>query len=610
MSPAAPQKGLFAHPAPNPGTVFVNDRVCVATEQGQRVLFVHGIVFSHYSIQDRSAEAYAMVTLFETGYADQNDIARCFGYSARTLRRYQERLKAGGLSALARPEGRPAGSPSGRKKNHERNQTILRLKAKGLSNRWIAGRLGLSEKTVRKSLRRLGWKSDPEPDLPFLPKADSQAKQAPVSASTSIETPPSVAEQPPYKMPLWQTGSMAKIFDTNPLDRSMDRLLAAIGLLDDALPVFAPAQNLPRAGVLLAIPALVASGLLSAAEKIYGSLHPSFYGLRTTLVAYVLLALLRIPRPEALKEYSPGELGRIVGLDRMPEVKILRRKLSQLAARKGSHALGQEIAQQRIREHGHVFGFLYVDGHVRAYHGKHTIPKAYVTRVRLAAPATTDYWVNDKRGDPLFVVTAEANAALTRMLPTVLGEVRKLLGPKRRATVVFDRGGWSPKLFRELLALDFDLLTYRKGRTRRIAEARFTQHKAKLDGRRVRYLLHEQPVRFLRGTLRLRQITRLTEGGHQKPIVTSRWDLRAIVLAYRMFERWRQENFFKYVREEYLIDALADYEIEPDDPNRSVPNPARKTIEKELRRMRAQLGKLRASYAYAAITLDARPRRL
>jgi hypothetical protein len=174
--------------------------------------------------------------------------------------------------------------------------------------------------------------------------------------------------------------------------------------------------------------------------------------------------------------------------------------------------------------------------------------------------------------------------------------------------VVFDRGGWSPKLFRELLALGFDLLTYRKGRTRRIAEARFTPHQAKLDGRRVHYLLHEQPVRFLKGKLRLRQITRLTQGGHQTPIVTSRWDLRAIVLAYRMFERWRQENFFKYVREEYLIDALADYEIEPDDPNRSVPNPARKAIEKELRRRRAQLGKLRANYA--AITLAARPRRL
>jgi hypothetical protein len=99
------------------------------------VVFVHGVIFSHYAIEDRTAEAYAMVLLFESGYADQNDIARCFGYSARSLRRYQERLKIGGLSALARPEGRPSGSSAGHKRNHERDRTILRLKAKGMSNR-------------------------------------------------------------------------------------------------------------------------------------------------------------------------------------------------------------------------------------------------------------------------------------------------------------------------------------------------------------------------------------------------------------------------------------------------------------------------------------------
>jgi len=142
------------------------------------VVFVHGVVFSHYAIEDRTAEAYAMVLLFESGYADQNDIARCFGYSARSLRRYQERLKVGGLSALARPEGRPSGSPSKHKRNHERDRTILRLKAKGMSNRWIAGRLGLSEKAVRKILRRLGWKPCPEARLPFPPKAGSQSQQA------------------------------------------------------------------------------------------------------------------------------------------------------------------------------------------------------------------------------------------------------------------------------------------------------------------------------------------------------------------------------------------------------------------------------------------------
>jgi hypothetical protein len=179
--------------------------------------------------------------------------------------------------------------------------------------------------------------------------------------------------------------------------------------------------------------------------------------------------------------------------------------------------------------------------------------------MHLAAPASTDYWVNDQRGDPLFVVTADANAAMTKMLVAILTDVRQLLGPRRHSTIVFDRGGWSPKLFRNLLDMGFDILTYRKGRSRRIAATRFSPHQAKLDGRAVRYLLQDQPVRFLKGKLRLRQVTRLTDDGHQTPIVTSRWDLRAIVIAYRMFERWRQENFFKYLRQEYLIDALVDY---------------------------------------------------
>jgi prepilin-type processing-associated H-X9-DG protein len=150
----------------------------------------------------------------------------------------------------------------------------------------------------------------------------------------------------------------------------------------------------------LAIPALVSSGLLTIARKIYGTIGPAFYGLRTTLVTYVLLALLRIPRPETLKEYAPDDLGHIMGLDRMPEIKTLRRKLAGLARMKKSRELGLELAKRRVKERGRLFGFLYVDGHVRTYHGKHSIPKAFDTRKRLAVPATTDYWVNDTKGDP------------------------------------------------------------------------------------------------------------------------------------------------------------------------------------------------------------------
>jgi len=569
------------------------------------VISVHGVVFAHYSVEDRAAEAYAMVTLWESEYATQTQIARAFGYSARSLRRYQERFAVDGIQALVRKPGRPAGRRSGGANQRGRDQTILHLKTKGASNRAIAGKLGLSEKAIRKRLRRLGWHprtAAVASGLLFEQDTSGDASPTAEVSGNTIDLSKAAAAAAEQRGGAYAGAEPVSVSrDPNPLDRSMDRLLAAMGLLEDAAPVFAPAENLPRAGVLLAIPALVASEVLPVARQIYGSLGPAFYGLRTTLVAYILLALLRIPRPEVLKEYAPGDLGRLVGLDRLPEVKTLRRKLGRLASRKASQEFGRELARRRIAERGRMLGFLYIDGHVRAYHGQHPIPKAYLARTRLAVPGTTDYWVNDKQGEPLFVVTAEANAAMTRMLAPILEEIRNLIGPRRRVTIVFDRGGWSPKLFQKLLAMGFDILTYRKGRVRRISEKRFLCRTAKLDGHPVKYRLHDQAVRFLRGKLRLRQVTRLTDTGKQTPIVTSRWDLRDIVVAYRMFERWRQENFFKYMRQEFLIDALSDYEVEPDDPQRSVPNPARKAVDNELRQARARLNKLKQTYGDASL---------
>jgi hypothetical protein len=121
-----------------------------------------------------------------------------------------------------------------------------------------------------------------------------------------------------------------------------------------------------------------------------------------------------------------------------------------------------------------------------------------------------------------------------------------------------------------------------------------------LDGCSVDYLLHDEPVRFLKGKLRLRQVTRLCDSGHQTTVITSRWDLRDVEVAYRMFERWRQENFFKYMREEFLLDALVDYRIDPEDPTRTIPNPERRALDKEIRAARADLAKLEREYGAAA----------
>jgi transposase len=577
---ATVSQDLFPEARNPPELRAINDRCQIRTQDGHRVVIVSGIPVGHYAVADRMAEAHAMVNLVDQGWADQNDVARAFGYSARTLRRDQRRYEEGGLAALGQPRGYPAGRA---RLGGSRRETVHRLKTQGHSHCQIARRLGISETAVRKMLIRMGWKEhhDQPEMLPLDAEANSNSKLFAFCSAAK--------ERPPVSQ------------DTDPNDRSADRLLARLGLLEDAPPLFGSVAAVPRAGVLLALPVLIASGVFECAQKIYGSLGPAFYGLRTSLLTLLLMALWRIKRPENLKEYSPQSLGRVLGLDRAPEVKTLRRKLASLAAIGRGAQFGDALAKQRVALRGKAMGFLYVDGHVRVYHGQHALPKAHVARMRISMPATSDYWVNDSSGDPLFVVTAAANAGLVKMLPGILDQVRGLVG-KRRVTVVFDRGGFSPKLFQQIIAAGFDLLTYRKGRYPRIPPSRFAPHTARCGGRKVCYVLADQEVRLLKGKLRLRQVTRRMENGHETPILTSRRDLGPVQVAYRMFDRWRQENFFKYLREEYALDALAEYATVPDDPTREVPNPAWVALEAQLRQAWARLDRLQSEYGLEALS--------
>src|SRR5437879_13623625 len=92
------------------------------------------------------------------------------------------------------------------------------------------------------------------------------------------------------------------------------------------------------------------------------------------------------------------------------------------------------------------------------------------------------------------------------------------------------------------------------------------------------------------------------DNGHQTPILTSRRELPAAQVAYRMFARWRQENFFKYLREAYALDALVEYAAVPDDPTREVPNPAWTALDAQLRQAHAHLDRLQAEYGLEALT--------
>ena len=143
-----------------------------------------------------------------------------------------------------------------------------------------------------------------------------------------------------------------------------------------------------------------------------------------------MLALARVPSFEALRYEPPGEWGKLLGLDRIPEVRTLRAKLDVLCeAGQAVRQWSGQLAREWMAAQPESAGTLYIDGHVRVYNGQLTdLPRRYIARQRLCLRGTTDYWVNAMDGQPFFAVTQAADPGLLKTLeeqivPRLLVEV-------------------------------------------------------------------------------------------------------------------------------------------------------------------------------------------
>ncbi len=548
------------------GAREINAVVAMVEREEQVAYFASGVPLFIHRADDRVGRRVAAGQMIELGLARQDELSAALQVNRTTLYRQHRRLQAHGVLGVVDGKRGPRGP---HRFTAEKRQRVVALLEAGRSIRHAAEQVGVTEGTIRHTLRR--GELRPTPMLPT-----------------------------PARGPRTRSEQAARAAGGVAVQRHTERALARLGQLTEAAPRFVAAEAVRTGGVLLALPAVLTLGLLDAGQQVYGALKHGFYGLQATLLCLTFMALLRIRTPQQLQGQPPGELGILLGLDRAPEVKTLRRKLGELAARRQATPFSQRLAERWVRDHADTVGLLYVDGHVRPYHGTaHTLPETYVTRRRLCMPATTDIWVQQQDAQPLFVVTAPANDDLLAMLRTrILPEVRRLVG-ERRVTLGFDREGWSPKFFHECHAHGFDVLTYRRGPYAAWSRATFRPITATVDGREIRYTLAERRVEVLPG-FRMREVRRLCDNGHQTAILTTRQDLPIAVVAYRMFERWTQENFFRYMRQHFALDALLTYAVEPADPDRTIPNPARKALRKQRAEARATLKALEQTYGHAA----------
>jgi len=392
--------------------------------------------------------------------------------------------------------------------------------------------------------------------------------------------------------------------------RQEERTRAALGELKQASVEFAANLDVQSAGVLSALPSLLANGLLKNSERFF-TLPQGYYGLESLLIILALVALLRIQSIEGVRYCDPGELGKLVGLDRIPEAKTLREKIARLSEHGNPETWSRELAQSWMEANPDLAGTLYVDGHQRAYYGKNTLlPKRYMAREKLCLRGLSDYWINDALGQPFFAVTQTVNSGLLAVLrqkivPRLLEDVphqptEAELQSERylfRFAMVFDREGYSPAFFKEMWDKRIACYTYRKYAGEDWPESEFEEDEVRFpSGETSPMRLAERGIYYKKEDLWVREIRKLTVTSHQTALITTDYHNNASRIAGRMFSRWSQENFFKYAMEHFGIDRLIDYKLEKMDETARVVNPHYRRLDGQIRSKRAQLSRKQADY--------------
>ncbi|MEO5365851.1 MAG: helix-turn-helix domain-containing protein [Magnetococcus sp. WYHC-3] len=574
---AIPQPILPLIPA---GSTQINDSVGVCREDQQWIYCIGVQPFAVHAPSDRQSFYLTVAQLIATGTCRPCEIVRCFGVSKRSVLRAVQRYRQSGAAAFFVTPRRGRGG------------TVLttpvlaeaqRLLDEGKDKAAVAASLQISCDTLRHALG--DGRLVNRPREVALDKSARSVQDAVAAAGMGTAC-----------------------------TRIAERVLASLGKFGGAPVRFEACRDVKYGGVLCALPALLANGLLAKSETFLGKVR-GYYTAVHVLLLLGFMGLARMQTVQKLGRQAPGEFGRLLGLDRIPEVRCLRRKLDELSAGQCAEAWAAELSHDWMASEPEAVGALYVDGHVRVYHGSLTkLPRKYVTRERLCLRGTTDYWVNDARGRPFFVVERVVDAGLlealrTDIVPRLLRDVPDQPSeqalrdhPQRcRFTLVFDREGYSPVFFRQMWQ-DHRIacITYHKhpGASWPVDwfhEKTFTMP----DGETVSLSLAEMGSRI--GTppdaMWLREVRKLTASGHQISLIGTAFEADHTVLAARIFSRWCQENFFRYMREHFALDKLAEYGSEPLPDTAKVINPAWRQLTNQKQSVRAKLAYRHARFA-------------
>ena len=571
-------------PLISPGITNINRLVSVFKQDNLWTYFLGNFPIYSHRVNDQRMFHLTISQLIESGTCRQTEIIDAFGVSKSSVIRAQNKLRKDGSEAFfINRQGRNKGGTILTPEVLDQAQSFLN---KGVQKKEIAEELGVKYDTLRKAIYDGRLKAN-------------ECLESPTNKSTRTVVDAVAADG---------MGTACT--------RVEERTAAAFGVCEGAPIRFESCLDVPNGGVLCALPALLTNGLLEGAQQLLGVVK-GYYTNFHILLLLAFMALCRIKTVEKLRGHAPGEFGKLLGLDRIPEVRCLRQKLDDLSAGDIAEQWAAHLSKYWMDKDPNWAGTLYIDGHVRVYHGGLTKPpRRYVSRERLCLRGTTDYWVNDAIGRPFFVVEKTVDPGLLKtlendILPRLLKDIphqptQQVLdaNPQQcRFILVFDREGYSPAFFKRMWKQHrISCMTYHKHPGENWPEEWFSKHEVTMpNGETITMKMAEMGNLVGSGSdaMWMREIRKLTESGHQTSLISTVYEHAHTQLGARMFSRWCQENFFRYMMEHFAIDLLQEYGTQGLPDTELVVNPRwrvwdrlRNSIQNKLRHRRARFAEM------------------
>lgn len=543
-------------------------------------VYVGEALFAILPAGDRDQTKFVAAHLVMLGTASVRQVVSAFGFSAASVREWVAQLRRTGTL-------RPGDFKRGPVGPHKMTPEIFRYLAThpARSHRDMADQIAqhfdvrLSPATVR--LYRLRLK-ETEKDQPTTPAtawfqgdllADLESDEAQADAEA-----PRTENRP---MP-------------EPTPRTLETLSAEEGMPDasDLTPVLplSPPEHVAAVGFLVLAPYLTALALPDWAAA-HPWTQPHQFAPVSILLAWVLAFLLGARSAESTKMGPRADWGWVIGAPHYPHPDTLRAITHEWT----DAGLGPDLAAHCGPRYLTLFpdspALVYLDGHFIPYAGHAAYAgRGYSTLRHLVLSGHEQFWAHDGQGHPLWVDEAAGNASFYEAIARISERVHQWR--TGRLLVVYDRGGVSEDTATALVGQDIDFLCY--GKTRAVpATVEWTPLTLERAGQRRTYDIWEHTRRW--GSLPAVREIWVREGTHTFPVLTSHATATVPELLTALWGRWKQENSFKRLVQNYGLNHFGDRDVMPLE-NRPVANPQRTRLARALAKIDQGMGALRRRY--------------